>query len=112
MRRNIQKHIMMTADEAKNLQRKAEQTCLTEAGLIRMLLLGYEPKEKPGKEFYDCMRQMTKIGTDMNRIAAKASRTGQIDAEKLEQEVEKLYHLETEIEMKFLLPEDKRDQWR
>ena len=42
--------------EAQDLAAKAKKACLSEAGLIRLLIRGYEPKEKPDDRFYDVMR--------------------------------------------------------
>lgn len=47
MKRSIEKHILMNKAEAQDLQRKAKKACLSEGGLIRLLIKGYEPKEKP-----------------------------------------------------------------
>ena len=50
-KRNIEKHILMNKAEAQDLQKKAKRACLSEGGLIRLLLRGYEPREKPMKDF-------------------------------------------------------------
>ncbi len=55
-KRNIEKHILMNKAEAQDLQKKAKRACLSEGGLIRLLLKGYEPREKPDERFYDVMR--------------------------------------------------------
>ena len=48
-KRNIEKHILMNKAEAQDLQKKAKRACLSEGGLIRLLLKGYEPREaRPG----------------------------------------------------------------
>ena len=52
-KRNIEKHILMNKAEAQDLQKKAKRACLSEGGLIRLLLKGYEPREKPDERFYD-----------------------------------------------------------
>ena len=44
------------------MQKKAKKACLTEAALIRLLLRGYEPREKPDERFYDAMRELSAIG--------------------------------------------------
>ena len=36
---------------------------------IRILLHGYEPKEKPDARFYEAMRQLSAIGNNINQIA-------------------------------------------
>ena len=37
-KRNIEKHILMNKAEAQDLQKKAKRACLSEGGLIRLLL--------------------------------------------------------------------------
>ena len=51
MKRTIKKQFWFSRDEAQDLQKKAKKTCLSEAALVRLLLRGYEPKEKPDDRF-------------------------------------------------------------
>ena len=55
MKRTIKKQSCFSRDEAQDVQKQAKKTCLSEAALIRFLLRGYEPKEKPDDRFYDAM---------------------------------------------------------
>ena len=41
--------------------------------VIRLLLKGYEPREKPDERFYDVMRELSAIGNNINQLAAKAN---------------------------------------
>ncbi len=50
-KRNIQKIVRFSRDEAQDLQKKAKKACLSEAGLIRLLLRGYEPEKSRTKDF-------------------------------------------------------------
>ena len=75
-KRNIQKIVRLSRDEAQDLQKKAKKACLSEAGLIRLLLRGYEPREKPDERFYDVMRELSAIGNNINQLAAKANTLG------------------------------------
>ena len=43
-KRNIQKIVRFNRKEAQDLAAKAKKACLSEAGLIRLLIRGYEPK--------------------------------------------------------------------
>ena len=61
-KRNIQKIVRFNRKEAQDLAAKAKKACLSEAGLIRLLIRGYEPKEKPDDRFYDVMRELSSIG--------------------------------------------------
>ena len=50
-KRNIDKHIWFSRDEAQELQKKAKKACLSEGALIRLLIRGYEPREKPDDRY-------------------------------------------------------------
>ena len=65
MKRNIKKQFWFNAEEAKDLKTKAEKAFITEAALVRMLLKGYEPKEKPDDRFYAAMRELSAIGNSL-----------------------------------------------
>lgn len=47
MKRTVKKQFWLSRDEAQELQKKAKRTCLSEAALFRLLVRGFEPKEKP-----------------------------------------------------------------
>ena len=68
-RRTVKKQFWFSRDEAQDLQKKAKKTCLTEAALVRLLVRGYEPRERPDERFYDTMRQLSSIGNNINQIA-------------------------------------------
>lgn len=78
--RNIQKIIRLNRSEAQDLQKKAKKACVSEAGLIRLLLKGYEPREKPDEKFYDAMRELSAIGNNINQLSVKANTLGFVDA--------------------------------
>ncbi|MBO4888071.1 MAG: plasmid mobilization relaxosome protein MobC [Firmicutes bacterium] len=112
MHRTIQKHIMMNSNEAEELRKKAKLTCLTEAALIRLLIKGYEPREKPDEEFYSYMREMSLIGNNINQIAAKVNSLGLFDSDRFEGEMERLHKLSADLKAKFLEPVDRRGFWQ
>ena len=78
-RRTIKKQFWFSRDEAQDLQKKAKKTCLTEAALVRLLVRGYEPRERPDERFYDTMRQLSSIGNNINQIALVGNAKGFID---------------------------------
>ena len=111
-KRNIDKHIGFSRAEAQELQRKAKKACLSEAGLIRLLIKGYEPKEKPDDRFYDVMRELSAIGNNINQLAAKANTLGFVDAPLLKSEAEKWNKFQSEIERRYLRPEKSDMKWQ
>ena len=51
MKRTIKKQVWLNRTEARELQKKAKKACLSEAGLVRMLISGYEPRQQPDESF-------------------------------------------------------------
>ena len=86
-KRNIDKHIWFSRAEAQELQRKAKKACLSEAGLIRLLIKGYQ-------------------------LAAKANTLGFVDAPLLKSEAEKWNKFQSEIERRYLRPEKSNMKWQ
>ena len=112
MRRTIKKQIWMNAKEADALRMKAQKACLTEAGLIRFLIQGYEPKEKPDDRFYKFIRELSAIGNSLHQLAAKANALGFIDAPELKKQIKKLNEFEVRIENRFLVPDKSDMKWQ
>ena len=111
-KRNIEKHILMTRTEAQDLQKKAKKACLSEAGLIRLLLRGYEPKEKPDERFYDVMRELSAIGNNINQLAVKANTLGFVDSLQLKKEAERWHKFQADVERVFLRPNESDMKWQ
>ncbi len=111
-KRNIQKIVRFSRDEAQNLQKKAKKACLSEAGLIRLLLRGYEPREKPDERFYDVMRELSSIGNNINQLAVKANALGFVDAPQLKKEAERWHKFQADIERTYLRPDKSEMKWQ
>ena len=111
-KRNIQKIVRFSRDEAQDLQKKAKKACLSEAGLIRLLLRGYEPREKPDERFYDVMRELSSIGNTINHLAVKANALGFVDAPQLKKEAERWHKFQADIERTYLRPDKSEMKWQ
>ena len=112
MNNNKQLHIRLSEDDSNLLADKARRTCLSQSSLVRVLIRGFLPKEKPDDRFYDAMRQLSGIDNNINQLAAKANSLGFIDAQKLDEEVIKWHQFQADIERQFLRPEDDRKRWQ
>lgn len=111
-KRNIQKIVRFSRDEAQDLQKKAKKACLSEAGLIRLLLRGYEPREKPDERFYDVMRELSSIGNNINQLAVKTNALGFVDAPQLKKEAERWHKFQADIERTYLRPDKSEMKWQ
>lgn len=112
MRRSYDKHIRLTKEEKDDWQRKAEMTCLTESSLIRLLMKGFSPKQKPDDRFYEAMRELSAIGNNINQLAAKAHSLGFVDTPMLYREVERWHKFQADIERCFLRPDKADLKWQ
>ena len=111
-KRNVDKHIWFDRQEAQDLQKKAKKACLTEAALIRLLIRGYEPREKPDERFYDAMRELSAIGNNINQLSVKANTLGFIDTQKLNSELDRLHKFQADMERQFLRPGESNLKWQ
>lgn len=111
MNKRIKKQFWLSPSDAAELKRKAQLAGLTETAVIRLLLRGYEPKEKPDGRFYDVMRELSAIGNNINQLAAKANALGFIDAPMLRNEALRWHQIQNEIEKAVLLPDQSKLKW-
>ncbi len=112
MKRTIKKQFWFSRDEVQELQKKAKRSCLSEAALVRFLLKGYEPKEKPDDRFYDVMRELSAIGNNINQLSAKANALNFIDAPMIAKESERWHKFQADIEREFLRPGKSDLKWQ
>ena len=111
-RRTIKKQFWLNASEDRDLKRKSEKACLSEASLLRLLIKGYEPREKPDDRFYDMMKEMRRMGGNLNQMLIKAHKFGIADTAQLKKELEDWRAFQLKVEETFLLPEVKKIKWR
>lgn len=97
-------HIRLTEKEAEDLKHKANMCGINQSALIRVLLKGYEPREKPDDRFYEVMRQMSAIGNNLNQIAARANTLGFIDAAEYKRQAERFNQFQLAVEREFICP--------
>ena len=109
MGRTIKKQFWLNSKEAESLRRNAEKTCLTKTALVRLLITGFEPREKPDAAFYQDMNQLSAIGNNLNQIAARLNSSREIDRTQLKEEIEKLKAFRLALMRKYVEPDEA--QW-
>lgn len=101
-------HIRIAQDKKEALKEKASKCGLTLSGYISSLVDGYNPKEKPDKEFYVLMRQMSSVCNNINQLTAKANSLDFIDAPMLHKLNEEFNKTRNALFEKYIAP-DKED---
>ena len=108
MNKRIKRQFWLSPEENAELKRKAKLSGINETSVIRILIRGYEPKEKPDGRFYEAMRQLSAIGNSINQLALKANALGFIDTPMLKAEALRWHRFQADIEAMFLRPGTKQ----
>lgn len=106
MNKRIKKQFWLSPQEV------AELAGISESAAIRLLLRGYEPREKPDARFYNTMRELSAIGNNINQLAVKANALGFIDAPMLKEETLRWHRFQADIEAEFLRPAKSKLKWK
>ena len=69
---------------------------------VRKLILEVEVKEKPDYEFYKVMKELTKIGINLNQLARKANTLNFIDKDEYKKQAEEWKSFSDRIKNKYL----------
>lgn len=101
-KRNIRKDIMLNEIENEKLISDCKKADISYGEYFRRLLMEKQIKEKPGREFYEVMKQLSKIGVNLNQIAHKTNSTNKIDKDYYKTEAEKWHKFAKEVKQKFL----------
>ena len=76
--RTIKKSFYINYEEQELLKEKSKVVGLSESELLRCLIKEFVPKEKPGKEFYDEIKNLRMIGNNLNQLTKYANTTGKL----------------------------------
>ena len=111
-KRNIEKHILMNKAEAQDLQKKAKRACLSEGGLIRLLLKGYEPRERPDDRFFQAINSLNEMIHTAQKLLERSYQLGVVDKDTVEREIKRWVYFISNIESEFLRPEKSPIKWK
>jgi predicted transcriptional regulator len=102
--KNIKKQFWFDPETDRLLREYSKRTGINQSNIVRMLIRGYQPREKPDERFYNCMRQLYGISNNLNQIAVIANKTGKYDSIWLIDEITKINKLTVDLEQHFLRP--------
>lgn len=94
MKRNCRIWARLSPEELESLNQKAKSTGLSREEYIRKVLAGAVPKQAPPLEYAELLRELRRIGVNLNQIAKQANRSGYIDRERYWKEVWELRQVE------------------
>lgn len=81
MKRSVEIKVRLSRDEAERLNNKVALCGFSREAYIRALLDNHNPIPLPSDDLIEIIKQLRKIGTNLNQIAYKANAIENIDKE-------------------------------
>ena len=107
-KRNVAILFRLNKKEAEVLDKKVKKSGLNREAY---LISGVVPRDAPPPDYYSMMRELHKIGNNLNQIAQKAHVLNVIDVQRYDQEVWKFNEAVRKITEAVILPE-KNESWQ
>lgn len=73
--------------EAEALDKKVKKSGISREAYLRHLITGVVPKDAPPPDYYSMMRELHKVGNNLNQIAQKAHTLNVIDVKRYDEAV-------------------------
>ena len=110
-KRNVPILFRLNQKEAEELERKVKRSGLNREAYLRQLISGVVPRDAPPPDYYAMMRELHKIGNNLNQITQKAHTLQVVDVQRYDQEVRKFNEAVRKITEAVILPE-KNKSWQ
>ena len=110
-KRNVAILFRLNKKEAEVLDKKVKKSGLNREAYLRQLISGVVPRDAPPPDYYSMMRELHKIGNNLNQIAQKAHVLNVVDVQRYDQEVRKFNEAVCKITEAVILPE-KNESWQ
>ena len=104
-KRNVAVLFRLDRKEAESLDKKVKKSGLSREAYLRQLIQGVVPRDAPPPDYYAMMRELHKIGNNLNQIAQKAHVLHVIDVQRYDKEVRKFEETVKQITEAVILPE-------
>lgn len=108
-KRNISIMFRLDRKEAEALNKKVKKSGLNREAYLRQLITGVVPKDVPPPDYYSMMRELHKIGNNLNQIAQKAHTLNVMDVQRYDGALRLFEKTVKEITEAVILPEKRRD---
>ena len=85
-KRNVHIQFWLDRKEAEILNKKVKRSGLSMSVYLRHLINGVVPRDAPPPDYYAMMRELYRIGNNLNQIAQKAHALQVIDAQRYDED--------------------------
>ena len=86
-KRNVPIMFRLNRKEAETLDKNVKKSGISREAYLRHLITGVVPKDAPPPDYYSMMRELHKVGNNLNQIAQKAHTLKVIDVKRYDEAV-------------------------
>lgn len=104
-KRNIPFLFRLNEQEAEAFRNRVKRSGLTQEAYVRQVIRGKVPKDAPPPDYYAMMKELHKIGNNLNQIAQKAHILNVIDVQRYDKDMKKFEETVRLITEAVILPE-------
>lgn len=88
-RRNIPFMFRLNEQEAEAFRARVKRSGMTQESYVRQVIRGKIPRDAPPPDYYAMMKELHKIGNNLNQIAQKAHVLNVIDVQRYDRDMKK-----------------------
>lgn len=98
----------LNREEADAFRERVKRSGLSQEAYVRQSISGKTPKDAPPPDYYSMMRELHKIGNNLNQIAQKAHVLNVIDVQRYDNDMRKFEGVVRLFTEAVILPEPSR----
>lgn len=111
-KRNVAILFRLNRKEAEILDKKVKKSGLSREAYLRHLISGVVPRDAPPPDYYSMMRELHRIGNNLNQIAQKAHILNVLDVQRYDRDMRLFEDIVKRITEAVILPEPMKDETR
>ena len=111
-KRNVAILFRLNRKEAEALDKKVKKSGLSREAYLRHLISGVVPRDAPPPDYYSMMRELHRIGNNLNQIAQKAHTLNVVDVQRYDRDMRMFEDTVKKITEAVILPEPMKNENR
>ena len=111
-KRNVAILFRLNRKEAEALDKKVKKSGLSREAYLRHLISGVVPRDAPPPDYYSMMRELHRIGNNLNQIAQKAHILNVLDVQRYDRDMRMFEDIVKRITEAVILPEPMKNENR
>ena len=111
-KRNVAILFRLNRKEAEALDKKVKKSGLSREAYLRHLISGVVPRDAPPPDYYSMMRELHRIGNNLNQNAQKAHTLNVVDVQRYDRDMRMFEDTIKKITEAVILPEAMKEENR